>query len=193
MAEDGRSQIVHYALADLIREERLDDAEHAVDDRDRDHPRGCIRERPRVVLPDRLQGTLEQEGRDDAEAGRDDDQEQHRAEPAAVRGKQRADAPQVGAPQRRVGRPFRHFVRGVEEHSHTDQRAQRASSRSSGSNRRPRRVSRYSTAGGRVSSTRRSSTPASTSSISRAVSVAGGTGPSASRSSLKRLPPSTDA
>src|SRR6185437_4272582 len=51
----------------------------------------------------------------------------------------------------------------------TRHRAHRMSSRTIGSNCLPRRVSRYSTAGGRVSSTCRSSTPASTSSASRAV------------------------
>ena len=35
---DGRAQVVHHALADLVREQRLDDAERAGDDRDRDHP-----------------------------------------------------------------------------------------------------------------------------------------------------------
>ena len=38
VAEDGRAQVVHHALADLVREQRLADAEHAGDDRDRDHP-----------------------------------------------------------------------------------------------------------------------------------------------------------
>ena len=55
------------------------DAEHAGHDRDRDHPAGVQRQRPRVVPPDRLEDVLEQEGGHDAERGRDDDQQQDAA------------------------------------------------------------------------------------------------------------------
>ena len=47
--EHGGAQVVHHALADLVREQRLPDAEHAGDDRDRDHAAGVHRE-PRRVL-----------------------------------------------------------------------------------------------------------------------------------------------
>src|SRR5579862_2508210 len=59
--------------------------------------------------------------------------------------------------------------------------------------RSPRGVSTYSTRGGRVSTTRRSSTPACSSSRRRAFSVAGGTEPSTCRNSLKRTAPSYEA
>ena len=36
---DGGAQVVHHALPDLVREQRLHDAERPGDDRDRDHPR----------------------------------------------------------------------------------------------------------------------------------------------------------
>ena len=59
VAEDRRAQVVHHALADLVREQRLDDAEHAGDDRDHDHPAGVDRERAVVVrCCDRLQDAL---------------------------------------------------------------------------------------------------------------------------------------
>src|SRR5207245_1540232 len=56
-----------------------------------------------------------------------------------------------------------------------------------------RDVSRYSTRGGRASMTTRSSTPASSSSLSRAVRVPGGTEPSTWRNSLNRRAPSWEA
>jgi monovalent cation/hydrogen antiporter len=55
--------------------------------------------------------------------------------------------------------------------------------------RRPSAVSRYSTCGGRVPITRRSRTPASSSSVSRWTSVRGGTPPTAALTSLKRTAP----
>ena len=75
----ARAQVVHHALADLVREQRLDDAQRTGDDRDHDHPAGRERELGRVVLADRLQHPLEQEGRDDAEGGGDNDQQQQAA------------------------------------------------------------------------------------------------------------------
>ena len=70
VAEDRRAQVVHHALADLVREERLPDAEHAGDDGDRDHPAGGERELRRVVSLDRLQHAAQEERRDDAERRR---------------------------------------------------------------------------------------------------------------------------
>ena len=46
---DGRAQVVHHALADGVREQRLRDAERAGGDRDRDHPAGDQRELLGVV------------------------------------------------------------------------------------------------------------------------------------------------
>ena len=57
----------------------------------------------------------------------------------------------------------------------------------------PRSVSTYSVRGGRASTMRRSSTPASASSSRRADSVPGGTAPSTCRNSLKRDAPARDA
>ena len=107
MAEDRCAQIVHHALADLIGEERLNHPEHAGRDRDRDDPARVERERPRVVPPDRLQHAFEQEGRDDAEAGRDDDQQQDSSEPDPVRAEESADTVQVRPTHLRVGGPLR--------------------------------------------------------------------------------------
>ncbi len=38
MAVDGRAEVVHDALADLVRQVGLPDAEHSGHDRDADHP-----------------------------------------------------------------------------------------------------------------------------------------------------------
>ena len=51
VAEDRRAQVVHDALADLVREQRLPDAEDAGDDRDHDHPGGVERELPACRSP----------------------------------------------------------------------------------------------------------------------------------------------
>ena len=51
VAEDGRAQVVHDALADLVREQRLPDAEHAGDDRDHDHRGRVDRELPACRSP----------------------------------------------------------------------------------------------------------------------------------------------
>jgi hypothetical protein len=110
VTEDFCAQVVHHALADLVRQQRLDHAEHAGDDRDRNHPCGGEGQRRRVVVPDRLQRSLEQEGGEDTEPCGDDDQQQDCAEASAVRHEQRADAAHVGAPLRRVGRPLGRLV-----------------------------------------------------------------------------------
>ena len=63
MAEDGGAQVVHHALTDLVREQRLDHAEDAGDDRDHDH-RGRVDGDPaRVVRLDRDEDAPEQERR----------------------------------------------------------------------------------------------------------------------------------
>jgi hypothetical protein len=118
MPEDGRAEVVHHALADLVREQGLDHAEHAGGDRDGDHPARVERQRPRVVHGDRLEHALEQEGGDDAERGRDDDQQQDSAQPQLVRGEEWADAAQVGAAHRRIGSALGSPVGRVEEHTH---------------------------------------------------------------------------
>ena len=49
VAEDGGSQVVHDTLPDLVREQRLNHAEDAGDDRDHDHSGGVQGDRARVV------------------------------------------------------------------------------------------------------------------------------------------------
>ena len=104
VAEDRGAQVVHHALADLVREQRLPDAEHAVDDRDHDHPGGEHRDLLGVLVVDRLQQVAEQERRDDAERRRDEDQPEHDGEPAPVRPEEAARSAS-GSPGERPGRP----------------------------------------------------------------------------------------
>ena len=104
VAEDGRAQVVHHALADLVREQRLDDAERARDDGDDDHPRGEVRDPRGVGVADRRQQVAEQEGGHDAERRREDDQPEHGREPQLVRHEEPRDAAQVRAAHGRVGR-----------------------------------------------------------------------------------------
>ena len=118
VAEDRGAQVVHHSLADLVREQRLKDAEHAGHDRDRDHPEGVPRERAGVVPPDRLQHALEQEGRDHAEPRRDHDQQEDAAEPHLVGREERADAAQVRTTHGWIGSAIRRCLGRVEEHAH---------------------------------------------------------------------------
>ena len=118
MPEHRGAQVVHHPLADLIREQRLDDPEGADHDRDRDHAAGVERERGRVVLTDRLQDVLEQERGDDAQRRGDDDQEEDSSEAQPVRHEEPADPLQVCAAHLRVGGALRRRVGGVKEHAH---------------------------------------------------------------------------
>ena len=110
MLVDGRAQVVHDALADLVREQRLDDAEHAGDDGDRDHRRNEQVQQAQVMLGERgVEDLLDQEGRDRSERGGDDDQPEHAGEPGAVRAEEDGDPAQVRAADGRIGRPLRRF------------------------------------------------------------------------------------
>jgi hypothetical protein len=94
---------VHHPLADLVREERLPDAEGARGDRDRDHASHEGREERVVPLGERgIEDLAEQEGRDDPEPGRDEDQAEDRAQASAVRTEEADDPPRVRAPHRLV-------------------------------------------------------------------------------------------
>ena len=106
MAEDRGAQVVHHALADLVREERLQHAEHAGEDRDADDPARIQRQGAVVAGEDRLENVLEQERRDDSEGRGEDDQSEQSAQPALVGRKERPDAPHVRAPHGRVGGTF---------------------------------------------------------------------------------------
>ena len=119
MPEHGRPQVVHDALPHLIGHQRLDHAEDAGGNRDRDHSTGGQGQRFRVVLSDRLEHPLEQERRHDAERRRADDQQEQAPKPQPVGSEQAADPAQVRLPQSRVRGPFRRFVRRWQEVAHS--------------------------------------------------------------------------
>ena len=54
MLVDRRSEVVHHLLADLVREQRLDDAERAGEDRDPDHPRNEPVQKPEILVGERI-------------------------------------------------------------------------------------------------------------------------------------------
>ena len=117
MAVDLRAQVVHDALTDLVREQRLPDADHAGDDRNRDHARDEGTQQAHVPLGDRdVEHLAQQERRDDADRGREHDERAHGREPRAVRTEERDDPPQVRLADGRVGRPLGRLVgrEGVE-------------------------------------------------------------------------------
>ena len=102
--EDGGAQVVHDALPDLVREERLQHPEHAADDRDRDHPARGVRDGRLVVALDRDHDPAQQERRQDAERRGDDDQRQQPPKDAASTAGRAGDPAQVRAPDGRVVR-----------------------------------------------------------------------------------------
>ena len=120
VAVDGRAQVVHHRLADLVREERLPDAEHAGHDRDRDHPgderdqqRACRRSpgRRRVDLDRGVEDRAEQERRDDAEGRpRRRSARQSSASLRACTAEQPDDPPEVRLPHRRIRRTHRRLA-----------------------------------------------------------------------------------
>ena len=87
---------MHHLLADQIRLPRLGNPDRAGDDRDRDHAADQHCEPGRVEVRALGQHVVEQvsqqERRDHADPGRDDDQCQQRREPPPVGAKQRHDA-----------------------------------------------------------------------------------------------------
>ena len=106
VAVDGRAHVVHHALADLRREVRLDDAERPGDhgDRDRDADEGARQSQPPFGNGG-VEERLDDERRDHAEPGRDEDQQRDDGEPAGVRAEEPPDAAQVRAAHSRVLRP----------------------------------------------------------------------------------------
>ena len=116
---DGGAQVVHHRLADLVREERLPDADHAGHDRDRDHP-GDERDqqrhvdgrlvRRRVHLDRGVEHLAEQERRHDAEGRGDHDQPADEREAGAVAAEERDDPPEVRLPHRRIRRTDRRLA-----------------------------------------------------------------------------------
>ena len=119
MAEDGGAQVVHHPLPDLVREQRLDHAEDAGDDRDHDHRGGVEGDSARVVRLDRDKDVPEQERREHTEAGAHHDQSEQQREPLPVRPEELPDPAHVRAPHLRVGGPVgRRLPSVVEEHPH---------------------------------------------------------------------------
>ena len=107
VAVDLRAQVVHDALADLVREERLPDADDAGDDRDRDHAGHERSQQTDVLLRDRdVEHLAQQERRDDADRRGEDDQRADRAEARAVRPEEPEDPPEVRLADGRVRRPL---------------------------------------------------------------------------------------
>ncbi len=104
MAEDRGAEVVHHALADLVREQGLQDPQRARGDRDRDDSGGVERERAVVVAEDRLQDVLEQERRHDAERRGEDDQRQQARKTHLVRAEERPDPAQVRPAHLGIGR-----------------------------------------------------------------------------------------
>lgn len=98
MAVDGGAEVVHHVLAHEVREPGLRDAQCAGGDRDGNHSHHEPGQQRRVLMWDRLvyYGT-EQERSDHCQAGRDEDERQHRTEAGAVGREQAADAAKVGS------------------------------------------------------------------------------------------------
>ena len=125
MAVDRRAQVVHHRLADEVREKRLPHADHAGHDRDRDHPRDEGGEEAeldrclpglRVDLDRGVEHRAEEERRDDAEPGRDDDQAADERQAGAVRPEQPDDPAEVRLADGGVCRALRRLAghEGVE-------------------------------------------------------------------------------
>ena len=95
MREHRRAQVVHHALADLVRDPRLRHADHAVDDRQRDHaadqPRSSVEVVPDDALVDRF---AQQERRGDAEHRAEHDQPQQQPQTHPIGDEQPPDAAQ---------------------------------------------------------------------------------------------------
>ena len=125
MAVDRRAQVVHDRLADEVREQRLPDADHAGDDRDRDHPRDEGSEEAeidarlrglRIDLDRGIEHRAKQERRDDAEPRGDDDQPADERQAGAVRAEQPDDPAEVRLADGGVCRALRRLAghEGVE-------------------------------------------------------------------------------
>jgi hypothetical protein len=115
---DPRAEVVHDALADLVREPGLIDAEHAREDGDPDQAENEDREQRVVVLRQRLvEDVAHEERRDDAQERREPDEAEDDAQAPAIRPEEPEHAAQVVAPHGRVGRPLRCIV-GAETRPH---------------------------------------------------------------------------
>src|SRR5712691_9028397 len=139
MPEHRGPQVVHDALPDLVRQERLPDPEHPGDDGDGDHPARVERELSGVAALNRLQDAAQQERGHHSERGREEDQPEHRAKSQPVGAEEGEDAGQVRAAHRGVTGTLGRRVGGDHEgtwHAATVVNAARLSSVSASSVRR---------------------------------------------------------
>jgi type IV secretory pathway VirB10-like protein len=95
VGEHGGAQVVHDTLADLVGDPRLRDADHAVDDRQRDHAAHQPRQQRQLVLDDALVDRFaQQERRGHAEDRAEHDQPQQQSQAQAVGDEQPTDPAQ---------------------------------------------------------------------------------------------------
>ena len=119
MAIDGSPQVVHDRLADLVREQRLEDADDAGHDRDRDHARHERRQQAEIniaagLLRERgVEHLAQKEGGHDADRRGDDDQAADDRKAGPVVAEEREDAAQIRPAHSRVGRPHGRVGGGV--------------------------------------------------------------------------------
>ena len=108
MLVDGCAQVVHHLLADLVREQRLDDAERTGEDRDPDHPGDEPVQEPEVLVRERIvDHRAQQERAGRPERGGEEDQPEHAGQPAPVGPEEGDDPPQVGTTDGRISGPLR--------------------------------------------------------------------------------------
>ena len=104
---------------DLVREQRLEDAERAGHDRDRDHPGRRSTTAPSCRVAEIASRTrLSRNAGTTPSAAETTIRQQDAAEPQLVRREERADPPQVRLAHGRVGGPLRRRLGRVEEHAH---------------------------------------------------------------------------
>ena len=103
MLVDRCPQVVHHALADLVREQRLDDAEDAGPDRNRDHRADEDVEQAQIAVGQRVvEDPLDEERRNRAHGRGEEDQAEDAGETEPVGPKEADDPAQVRAANRLV-------------------------------------------------------------------------------------------
>ena len=107
MAVDGRAQVVHDTLADLVGQQRLVDADHAGGDRRGDHPEHEPRQVDAVLVGQgHVQHFAQQERRHQADQRRDPDEGADRAQAGLVGDEEPQGAAQIGLADCRIARPL---------------------------------------------------------------------------------------
>ena len=116
---DARAQVVHDALADLIREQGLEHADDAGQHGDGDHAADERREQTVVAIRKGVvKNRPQKKGRDHADGRRHEDEPKYRAEAPTVQAKQAPDPTDVRLANRPVIRAAGVFV-GLEHGSST--------------------------------------------------------------------------